>query len=68
MTKCTYKSLDELPLIITADEVANILSISRVHAYGLMETPDFPTVRVGTRKLVLRDKFIEWLDRQIPDG
>ena len=64
MKKCPYTSVDELPLIITADEVAAILGISRCQAYGLMRNPTFPSIPVGKRKIIPRDKFIEWMETQ----
>ncbi len=30
-----------------------------------MKQDDFPTIKVGTRLLVPRDKFINWIDCQI---
>ena len=58
-----YKSFDQLPVTIQAEDIAAILGISRAGAYTLMRSKGFPTIYVGKRRMiVLRDKFIAWLD------
>ena len=60
-----YKSFDQLPVTIQAEDIAAILGISRAGAYTLMRSKGFPTIYVGKRRMiVLRDKFIAWLDEQ----
>ena len=59
-----YASFDELPLALSADEVAGALGISKMTAYNLMHSESFPTVHVGKRMIVPKDKFIKWLDLQ----
>jgi len=56
-----YKNYDELPLVLKAQTVSNVLGISRTNAYALFNRQDFPTIRIGSRKMVARDKFIEWI-------
>lgn len=60
----TYTSYDQLPLSLRADDVAAVLGISRANAYTLMHAKDFPTIFIGKRMLVPRDKFIAWLNQQ----
>ena len=60
-----YKSFDQLPVTIQAEDIAAVLGISRAGAYTLMRSKGFPTIYVGKRRMiVLRDKFIAWLDEQ----
>lgn len=60
-----YKSFDQLPVTIQAEDIAAILGISRAGAYTLMRSKGFPTIYAGKRRMiVLRDKFIAWLDEQ----
>ena len=60
-----YKSFDQLPVTIQAEDIAAILGISRAGAYTLMRSKGFPTIYVGKRRMiVMRDKFIAWLDEQ----
>ena len=54
-------SYDQLPLILNAEDVAHILGISKSAVYGLFHMEGFPTLRVGKRMLVPRDRFIAWL-------
>lgn len=57
-----YMNFDQLPLTINAEELAAVLGISRAHAYNLMRSQGFPTIYIGKRMVVHRDKLIEWMD------
>ena len=61
----TYTSYDQLPLSLCANDIAAVLGISRANAYTLMRSTGFPTIFIGKRMIVPRDKFIEWMDLQI---
>lgn len=52
----------QLPMTLTADQIASILSISRTAAYKLMHTKGFPTIKFGYRMVVHRDRFLNWID------
>mgnify|MGYP000060918078 CR=1 FL=1 len=58
------KSLDELPAMLTAAELAGALGISRAGAYTLIHRRDFPTLQIGKRLMVPKDKLLAWIDRQ----
>ena len=58
-----YKSYDELPLFLNAELVAKVLGISPSSGYELMHGPDFPVLKVGSRMVVPKEKFIEWVER-----
>ena len=53
---------EQLPLTLKADQVAAVLGISRANAYTLLRREDFPTLRIGKRMLVPRDRFIRWIE------
>lgn len=55
-------SYEELPLTLCAEDVAAALGISRTNAYALLHQEDFPTLHIGKRLLVPRDKFIQWIN------
>ena len=55
-------SYDDLPLTLCAEDVAAVLGISRTNAYALLHQEDFPTLHIGKRLLVPRDKFIQWIN------
>ena len=61
----TYTSLDQLPLALSADDVAQVLGISRANAYELMHSEGFPTLKIGKRMTVPKDKLIEWIQTRI---
>ena len=57
-------SFDDLPYMLNADQMAAVLGIARSSAYILLHRSDFPTVRIGKRLLVARDRLAEWMDKQ----
>ena len=62
MKESKYKSYEELPLMLSAPEVAAVLGISRAGAYDLVRSDGFPHLKLGNRILVPKDKFIQWID------
>lgn len=62
MRDSKYKSYQDLPLTLTAPEVAEVLGISRAAAYELVRSKGFPHMKIGTRILLPRDKFLAWID------
>ena len=62
MNECTYKTYDELPLMLNVVQVAAVLGISRVGAYELVHSEGFPTLKIGSRIVVPKDKLREWID------
>ena len=47
---------------MNADQLAEILGISRAGAYQLLHQEGFPTLHIGKRMLVQQDKLIAWID------
>ena len=64
MKESIYKSYDELPLMLNAEMVKNVLGISISSAYELMHEKDFPSIKIGNRLIVPKDKFREWIDKK----
>ena len=62
MKHSTYTSYDELPLMLSVAEVAAVLGISRASAYELARSSDFPVLKIGSRIVVPKDKFLTWID------
>ena len=52
MKESVYKNYDE----------ARVLGVSPSSGYELMHEPDFPVLRVGSRMLVPKEKFIRWAE------
>ena len=64
MKRTVYKSYDELPLMLSVPEIAAVLGISRAGAYELVKSEGFPSLKVGNRIVVPKEKFIDWIDWQ----
>lgn len=62
MTK--YTSYDQLPISLSAEQVAQVLNISRAGAYTLMHSQGFPTIQIGKRMVVPKDKLLMWMEAQ----
>ena len=60
----SFSSYNDLPLVLNATQLADVLSISRANAYNLLHREDFPTLHIGKRMLVPRDKLVRWMDEQ----
>ena len=52
---------ETMPDVMDAKQIAEALQISKAGAYNLMNNPDFPTLRIGGRKLVMKNDLVEWL-------
>ena len=52
MKESVYKNYDE----------ARVLGVSPSSGYELMHEPDFPVLRVGSRMVVPKEKFIRWVE------
>lgn len=61
MKRSTYTS-DELPLMFSVAEVASVLDISRASAYELARSSSFPALKIGSRIVVPKGKFLAWID------
>lgn len=59
----SYKSYDELPLFLNAQTVSKVLGVSPSSGYELMHDPDFPVLKIGSRMVVPKEEFIEWVER-----
>ncbi len=60
-----FTNYDQLPLALSADEVAQVLGISRAGAYTLMHSKGFPVLQVGKRLVVPKDKLLSWIENQV---
>lgn len=65
MIESKVKSVEELPMFINAKTLSALLGISIASCYELMHEKDFPTLRLGGRIVVPRDRLIEWINVRI---
>lgn len=68
MKNSVYKSYDELPLFLNAAMVANVLGVSPSSGYELMHEKDFPVLKIGSRMVVPKEKFVEWVEQHTKGG
>ena len=60
-----YRTIEEYPIMLVAEDIAEIKRISRSETYHLMRQRRFPTVFVGKRMVVPRDRLIAWIEEQL---
>lgn len=65
MNKETYKSYDDLPLMLSVPQLGKALGISRAGAYSLVKQKDFPSLTIGGRILIPKDKLIAWIEKNV---
>ena len=63
MKESIYKSYDELPLFLNAETVAKVLGVSPSSGYELMREKDFPALKIGSRIVVPKEKFIALVEQ-----
>lgn len=62
MKESMYKTYEELPLFLNADMVAKVLGVAISTAYEIMHENDFPSLKIGNRLLVPKEKFKQWIE------
>lgn len=65
MKETKYKEYSDLPMMLTVPEMGEALGISRAAAYQLARSRGFPSLKIGTRILVPKDKLIAWINEQV---
>ena len=61
----TYHSYDDLPLFLNAELISKVLGVSLSSAYELMHDKEFPAVHVGSRIVVPKEQFQQWVEEQM---
>ena len=57
----TYTHYDQLPLILSVDELTKILGIGRNTAYDLIRCGRIRSVRIGHKIKIPKDPLLEFL-------
>ena len=68
MKESKYNSYDDLPLFLNAELVAKVLGVSPSSGYELMHEAGFPTLRIGSRVVVPKEKFVQWAEEHTAGG
>ena len=59
------QEMQNLPFTLNAQQVADVLGIARNSAYTLMHSEGFPTIHIGRRLVVPKEKLLQWMDDQL---
>lgn len=68
MKRSDYKSFDDLPLMLSVQELSAVLGVSRTSAYELTKEKGFPSVKVRGRIVIPKEQFIKWIATQSEKG
>ena len=49
-------------LVYSIQEAANLLGISRSYAYELVRNGTIPALELGKKRVIPKEKFIEWIN------
>ena len=63
MKESACKSCEEVPLFLNAKMVGQVLGIAPSSAYELMHESNFPVLKIGSRMVVPKEKFIQWVEQ-----
>lgn len=64
MKESVYTAYEDLPLFLNAETVANLLGISISSSYELMHEKGFPSLRIGSRLIVPKEKLRAWVEEK----
>ena len=68
MKESVYRSYDALPLFLNSNSVSKVLGVSSSSTYELIHTEGFPTLRIGSRMVVPKEQFIQWVSAHTQGG
>ena len=59
-----YCLVEDIPLFLDANDIVRILGISKTNVYYMFRADGFPTITIGKRKFVRKEKLFSWLESQ----
>ena len=62
-----FKNYDDLPLMLSVQDVSAVLGISRAGAYELVKSDGFPVMNIGSRIIVPKEDFILWIKQKVSE-
>ena len=62
-----FKTYDDLPLMLSVQDVSAVLGISRARAYELVKSEGFPAMNIGSRIIVPKEEFILWIKQKVSE-
>ena len=64
MKESVYTAYEDLPLFLNSETVSKILGISNSSSKELMQDKGFPSLRIGSRLIVPKEKFRAWVEEK----
>ena len=61
LKKSIYTSYDELPLLLNAKQLVDLMGVSDSSIYELIQEDDFPSLRIGKRIVVPKEELRKWI-------
>ena len=58
-----YSNYEDIPLFLDALDLMNVLGLSRTTVYFMLRSEDFPTIEIGNRRMVRKEKLFEWIEQ-----
>lgn len=62
-TTTRYSNYEDIPLFLDALDLMNVLGLSRTTVYFMLRSEDFPTIEIGNRRMVRKEKLFEWIEQ-----
>ena len=62
-----FKTYNDLPLMLSVQDVSTVLGISRAGAYELVKSEGFPAMNIGSRIIVPKEEFIFWIKQKVSE-
>ncbi len=62
-----FKNYDDLPLMLSVQDVSAVLGISRAGANELVKSEGFPAMNIGSRIIVPKEEFILWIKQKVSE-
>ena len=56
-----YRSIEEMPMVLTVADIADTLAIGRCKAYMLVNTGIIRSIKIGNSYRIPRDAFVEYM-------
>ncbi|MBT2217859.1 helix-turn-helix domain-containing protein [Virgibacillus dakarensis] len=56
-----YKNEEDLPFILTKEEIQTILRVGDNTTYKIINSGEFPVFYVGKQIRILKNEFLKWL-------
>lgn len=58
-----FTDFNQVPVVVDAKTLSKVMGISLSKSYELFRSKGFPCIEIGKRKIVPKDKLIEWLNK-----